>query len=189
MPKRQCSRPPWGPCLIHVPPAASSVQWGPGEPAPGSPRLTTSPPVDNDWSRRQAPCMDAACPAPWRVPVHWGRGLDQRLPHPPSRASVSASASQLVAVPGPWSCGRARERLGSRCPSHLLAQGLSSLTGTSLSSVPEACSAGLEERGKEQRVRPSCAATPAAELGRFLSPAVWQGPLQTPATWVPSLTP
>lgn len=123
----------------------------------------------------------------------YGRGLPSPLegpcslgPETPPAPKPSLSVCFCITAGG---SSRALGLLGSRSPSHLLAQGLYSLTGTSLSSVPEACSAGLEERGKEQRVRPGRAATPAAELGRFLSPVVWQGPLQTPAAWVPSLTP
>ena len=58
---------------------------------------------------------------------------------------------------------------------------LSSLTGTSLSSVPEACSVGLrsEERSRGQ-AQLGCHLY--MEPGRFLSLVVWQNPLQTPAT-------
>ena len=88
----------------------------------------------------------------------------------------------LLHQPGPWGCrGRREMNPGESLPFQFPGPGLSSLTGTSLSSVPEACSAGLrsEERSRGQAQLGCCLYL---EPGHFLSLVVWQSPLQTPAT-------
>lgn len=154
-PGRFLSRPP-----VVLQKCSPSGTWGHGDTgdrAPQDSKSQTSVPAGHH--RRRPPQGDVARPAPGGRPLTqwpWGPALALQAtgggtwtgpapappPAPPSRA---AAAPCVPWVAAPWGV---RDEVSHRPQLSPLGQGLSRLTGTSLSSVPEACSAGLEGWGR-----------------------------------------
>lgn len=178
------SRPP-----VVLQKCSPSGIWGHGDTgdrAPQDSKSQTSVPAGHH--RRRPPQGDVARPAPGGRPLTqwpWGPALALQatgggtwigpaLAPPPAPPSRAAAAPCVPWVAAPWGV---RDEVSHRPQLSPLGQGLSRLTGTSLSSVPEACSAGLEGWGRGGTSCPSPDLRPLPRSPRWLPGATPQSGL------------